>query len=134
MRLPYYAWNKTLTKLGLRWVRTQKRRPEPIPTRRPWMEPLERREMMVIDISYVGLLNDTGMSSSDLLTDDPQLSAAVTGDPDGGQAVIEFDVDADDTADTAVNAEPDEPVTYDPTDDDSGLATFNGSVSIGCFS
>ena len=79
-----------------RW-RKKKQKDHPIHKRRSLVcEPLESRILLAVNVSGLGLVNDTGASSSDLVTSDPSLEATVQWDsPDTTGVSVEFDHNCD---------------------------------------
>ena len=51
-------------------------------------EPLEVRQLLTATVDDLHLLNDTGSSSSDLVTSDPQVTCTAQGDFSGGYVEV----------------------------------------------
>jgi hypothetical protein len=92
-------------------------------------EPLEVRHLLTASISDLHLLNDTGSSSSDLVTSDPQVTGTVQGDFSGGYVEVQFDHFGDGNVDgyTYVYSAGSQ-VTYDPRSGDYSLSSYTGSL------
>jgi len=92
---------------------------------------LERREMLIASINDFGLLNDTGLSDTDLSTEDPRVTGVVGGDFTSGHVEIEFDHYADGSTDGYAWAfSPGESFTYDPTMYDGALHGYSGPFTV----
>ena len=128
MRLPLSAWKNTLRKLGYRLVRQKTPRPH-AKTRNSQLEILERREVMTTQITHLGLANDTGASSSDLVTTDPTLTVTVAG-TFAGYAEVQFDHEGNQTPDGQVQFYSPGTDSFDPRNSNPSLMEYSGSVTI----
>lgn len=94
-------------------------------------EPLEVRHLLTAAIDDLQLLNDTGSSSSDLVTSDPQVAGMVQGDFFGGYVEVQFDHSGDGYVDGYVYSYwPGESFTYDPRWYDYSLTEYAGTFTL----
>src|SRR5262245_43006612 len=94
--------------------RIRKRKKHSRHDRRHSFEQLELRQLLSADVSNLHLVNDTG-TPNDSITSDPRVTGTVTGSFYGGSAKVEFDHNADGTADGNSTASyPSQSITYDP--------------------
>lgn len=84
-----------------------------------------------ITVDGLGLDNDTGSSDTDRITTDPTISAIVNGEFDGGSVDVEFDHNANGSADGTVNvATSGAALSYDPRTTDANLIGHVGAVAL----
>lgn len=94
-------------------------------------EPLEVRHLLAASINDLHVLNDTGSSSTDLVTSEPQVTGIVQGDFSGGHVEVEFDHYGDGNTDGYIYVSyPGEQFTYDPRYYDSSVSQHSGSFSL----
>jgi hypothetical protein len=94
-------------------------------------ESLEDRLTMAVSIASLQLVNDTGASSSDLITSNPAVMGTVTGtlSPGASMAEIQFDHNGDGVVDgssLAVSGM----YNYDPLSHDQALANWEGQFNL----
>lgn len=99
---------------------------------RPSLEQLERRDLLTAVTSDFQLMNDSGMIASDLITNDPTVTAEVSwSSPDTMYATVEFDHDGDgqmeDFADVFISGES---FYYDPLAVDAALENWEGLLTL----
>ena len=92
---------------------------------------LERRELLTATVDGLHLVNDTGVSGTDLITSDPQVTGVVNGNAYGTYTEVQFDNFANGTVDSSTYVYyPGQSFTYDPRSCDSSLSGYMGSFTL----
>ena len=134
MRLPWTRWQRTLHKLGLKLVfGPSKAGGRKIPSRRPQIEQLERREVMTSQVMNLHLVNDTG-TVGDNITSDSRLEGYVSVSYSGTmpyQVRVAFDQNNDGTVDGSVSTSySGGTVAYDPRLAGASWSSFVGAMPL----
>ena len=100
--------------------------------RRLRIEALESRDLLAAVVDGLGLVDDTGVSDTDLLTRDGRISGEVSWtSPDTTAVVLEFDHTGDGQPEgTAVVSESGSTFEYDPVSHDQVLSGWEGPLSL----
>ena len=116
--------NRTRSRAGTRSVKEWRRH---LKLRTPQFEPLEQRQLLSVSIDNMGLISDTGASSTDRITADPRVQGIANGYFYVGHAEVEFDHDNDEIVDGYVSVlTPGGGFEYDPRSWDPSLNGFVG--------
>jgi hypothetical protein len=83
-----------------------------------------------VTVDHFGLVDDTGISSSDLVTSDPRVAATVDGWFRGGSAVVQFNDNGNATGSTSQITGSGTTFVYDPRQDDASLNGYTGAYDI----
>ena len=144
MKRPFLSWTDTFRKLGFKRVwREGARRPERGLGRRERLgrkedelglhvEALEARQMLsgtTFTVSNVSLVNDTGTSSTDQITSDPEISGSVGGVPAFFNR-IEFDHYGDGSVDSTIDVTVGSSFNYDPSVSDPSVSSHIGDFDL----